>query len=105
MADNTQIAAVPVESGWLSKINITQVVQAAAMLLLFTTGGKVNISADQQVVLATAIVIVGNLVTVIFRQYFTKTVTPQSVPPAETVTVVPGQQTVVAPTPSKVANG
>ena len=81
MADNnTQVVAqVPVTSGWTSKINITQVVQIVATILVVTTGGKINLTPEQQVMLVGAIVLVGNIATVVFKQYFTKSITPQSV--------------------------
>lgn len=82
------VAEAPVQSGWTSKINVTQIVQIVATLLVVFTGGKINLTPDQQVMLVGAIVLVGNIATVIFRQYFTKSVTPQSVSVASLPTKV-----------------
>ena len=68
-----------VDDGWFSKINWTQAIQALAAVLVIGTGGKVNITPDQQLYLVGAIVIIGNLATVIMKTYFTPTVTKQSV--------------------------
>ncbi len=81
-------AIVPVESGWFSKINWTQVVQAAATVLVIATGGKLNITPEQQLQIVGAIVVVGNLATIIMKTYFTSTVTPQSVTATTTQTTI-----------------
>ena len=70
---------VNIKSGWFSKINWTQAIQAIAAVIVIATGGKINITPEQQLMLVGAIVVVGNISTVIIKQYFTPTVTPQSV--------------------------
>jgi hypothetical protein len=79
--DVTQPTAVVnvTDNGWFSKINWTQAVQAAAAVLVIATGGKINISPADQLYLVGAIVVVGNLITVVMKVYFTSTVTKQSV--------------------------
>ena len=70
---------VPVQSGWFSKINWTQAIQVLATVLVITTGGKINITADQQLALVGGIVVLGNIITVVLKTYYTPTVTKQSV--------------------------
>ncbi len=79
-------AVVPVESSWLSKINWTQIVQGAAAVLVIASGGKLNLTPEQQLQIVGAIVVVGNLATIIMKTYFTTSVTPQSVTPTTTQT-------------------
>lgn len=81
------VAVVPVQSGWLSKINWTQIVQGVAMVLVFVSGNKINLTPDQQAAIVVVIGVVGNIVTVLFRQFGTNTVTKQSLAP-EQITVV-----------------
>jgi hypothetical protein len=49
------------------------------MVLTFATGGKLNITADQQVAIVVTIGVVGNIVTWVMKTWFTATVTPASV--------------------------
>ncbi len=72
------VAVVNVQSAWFSKINWTQVVQALATVLVIATGGKLDLTPDQQLQIVGGIVVVGNLATVIMKTYFTNTITPQS---------------------------
>jgi hypothetical protein len=71
---------VPVASSWSSKINWTQAVSGLAMLLAWYSGGKINLTGDQQLALVTTIGVITNIVTWVLRTWFTKTVTPSSVP-------------------------
>ncbi len=77
-------ATVPVQSPWFSKINWTQAVQALAAVLVIATGGKIDLTPTDQAYIVGGIVVVGNLLTVILKTYFTTTVTPQSVTPTTT---------------------
>ena len=79
MADTPTQVTVPVQSAWLSKINWTQAVQAVAMMLVWLSGGALNIDANQQAAIIVVIGVVGNIVTWIMKTWFTTTVTPQSV--------------------------
>jgi len=81
-------AVVPVKSDWYSKIQWTQVVAGAAMLLAYFTGGQLNMDAQTQSAVILVIGFVGQAATFIFKKYFTKTVSPASVE-ATTTTVVP----------------
>jgi choline-glycine betaine transporter len=69
---------VNIESPFWSKINWVQVVAVIASILVLTTGGKVNLTPEQQAVIASAIQIVSGVVTVILKTYYTTTVTPQA---------------------------
>ncbi len=80
-------AVVPIQSVWLSKINWTQIVQGVAAVLVIATGGKLNLTPEQQLQIVGAIVVVGNLATIVMKTYFTTTVTSQSVTPT-TITSV-----------------
>jgi hypothetical protein len=83
---------VPVTSSWASKINWTQAVSALAMLLAWYSGGKISMTADQQVALVTSIGVITNIVTWVLRTWFTKTVTPSSIPAATPVVRQTGTQ-------------
>lgn len=72
----TTVAQVDVQSAWLSKINWTQAVAVAASLLVFATGGKVNIPVETQVGIVTGIQAFSGVVTWVLKTYFTKTITP-----------------------------
>lgn len=74
----TTVAQVDVQSSWASKINWTQAVSGAAMLLTFVTGGKVGMTIEQQAATVTGIGLVTNVVTWIIKTWFTKTITPAS---------------------------
>ncbi len=75
-----QIVVVNTESPWFSKINWTQIVQGIAAIAVIASGGKIDLTPEQQLQIVGAIVVVGNLATIIMKTYFTTTVTPQSVP-------------------------
>ena len=70
---------VPTKSAWLSKINWTQGVSSAAMVLTLVSGGKLNLSADQQTAIIVTIGVVGDVSTWVIKTWFTPTVTPGSV--------------------------
>jgi len=74
----TTVAQVDVESAWLSKINWTQAVAIVASLLVFMTGGKVDIPLETQVAIVTMIQALSGVVTWAFKTFFTKTITPSS---------------------------
>lgn len=74
----TTVAQVDVQSAWLSKINWTQAVAIVASLLVFATGGKVNIPVETQVGIVTAIQAISGVVTWVFKTFFTTTITPSS---------------------------
>lgn len=76
---DSPIAQVEVASAWSSKINWTQFVGGAAMLLTFATGGKVGLNGDQQAAVATTIGLLQAGVTWFLRTYKTTTVTPGAV--------------------------
>lgn len=69
------VAVVPVKSAWASKVNWTQAISMVAMVASYFTGGKINLTPDQQTALAVAIGVVTNVVTIIIKSYFTPTVT------------------------------
>jgi hypothetical protein len=79
MADLTQI--VTVKSAWLSKINWTQAVASAAMLIAFATGNAINLTADQQTAIVVVIGVIGNITTYVLKTWFTDTITPASAGP------------------------
>lgn len=76
MADSVM---VPTKSAWLSKINWTQGVSSFAMLLTLVSGGKLNLTADQQTAMIVTIGVVGDVATWVIKTWFTPTVTPASV--------------------------
>lgn len=75
----TDKVIVEVKSAWVSKINWTQAIGGAAMVLGWYSGGKINLTADQQLALVTTIGVVSNLVTWVIKTWFTSTVTAASV--------------------------
>ena len=81
VVDTTQPTTVVnvTDNGWFSKINWTQGIQALCAVLVIATGGKLNITPDQQLNLVGAILVIGNIITVIQKTYFTPTVTKQSI--------------------------
>ena len=62
-----------VQSAWLSKINWTQAIAFAAMML---TMFGIDLPADVQAQILAAITAVSTVVTWAFRTFFTSTVTP-----------------------------
>lgn len=86
---------VATQSAWASKINWAQAVGGIAMLLAWFSGGKINLSPEQQVTLVAAIGIVTNLVTWVFKTWFTKTITPASVANATTTAPIITQAPIV----------
>jgi hypothetical protein len=73
-------ARVDIKSAWASKINWTQGVAAFAMILTLVSGGKFEITADQQVDIVVTIGVVCNVATWVIKTWFTPTVTPASLP-------------------------
>jgi hypothetical protein len=67
----TQMATIPVTSGWVSKVNWTQVVGGAAMVGTLLTGGKMSLSASDQAAVVTVIGLVQGLATFIMHTWFT----------------------------------
>ncbi len=82
---NPQVS-VDVKSAWLSKINWTQGVAGAAMVIAYFSGGKINLSLDQQAALVVSIGVIGNVVTWVIKTWFTSTITPPSATQAPIVT-------------------
>ena len=74
------VAVVPVVSAWYSKINWIQVVSGAGMLMTFTTGGQVNMTASQQAAVVVVIGLISNIATFVMRTWFNGTVNPASLP-------------------------
>lgn len=86
----TTTAVVPVQSALISKINWAQVISLVAMGTVVLTGGKLNITPDQQVAVVATIGVITNVVTYILRTWFNGSVNPASLPegtPTKTVTV------------------
>lgn len=75
MADRT---VVSVKSAWLSKINWTQFVAAAAMLL---TLFGIELDATTQAQILAGIIGMQATLTWLWKTFFTSTVTPSSMPP------------------------
>ncbi len=71
---------VPITSAWSSKVNWTQAVSAGAMVLTLVSGGKVGMSADQQAAAVVTIGVIGNIVTWVFKTFFTSSVHAASLP-------------------------
>ncbi len=74
------VVTVPVTSAWGSKVNWTQAVAGAAMVLTFATGGKIGMTADQQAAVVVTIGVIGNVVTWVMKTFFTDSVHPSSLP-------------------------
>jgi len=72
-------AIVDVQSGWYSKINWTQAVGTTAMVLTLVTGGKFNITPDQQTAIVVVIGVVTGAITFVLRTWFNPTVPPSAV--------------------------
>lgn len=73
-------ATVPVTSAWASKINWTQAVAAAAMVVTVATGGKLNITPEEQAAIVVVIGLVSQFATVIMKTWFTSSVHASSLP-------------------------
>ena len=69
-------ATVEVKSAWASKINWTQAVSLAAMLLAYF---GINMTPEVQAAILAAIVAGNTIATWIIKTWFTTTVTPASV--------------------------
>lgn len=80
MPDSTPDSVmVPTKSAWLSKINWTQGVSSVAMVLTLVSGGKLDLTADQQAAIVVTIGVAGDAATWVIKTWFTPTVTPASV--------------------------
>lgn len=79
MTTPSSTTVVDVQSSWFSKINWAQAVGILATILAVVTANKINIPAEQQVILVGVIQGVQALVTWVMRTWFTTTVTPASV--------------------------
>ena len=73
-----EIVRVETKSAWLSKINWTQAVGLAASVLVFATGGKIDIPLEQQTEIVLAIQAIQGLATWVLKTWWTPTVTPAS---------------------------
>ena len=83
MTDSTSVVSgqtvtIETRSAWLSKINWTQVIGLLASVLVFATGGKIDIPLEQQTEVVLAIQALQGLVTWVFKTWFTPTITPAS---------------------------
>jgi hypothetical protein len=78
-------AHVDIKSAWASKINWTQAVSAFAMIVTLVSGGKFDITGDQQAAIVVTIGVACNVVTWVLKTWFTPTVTPASLPAAVAV--------------------
>ena len=79
-ASTPTVATVSIKSAWLSKVNWTQAVAGAAMLLAYFSGGKFDLSPDQQAAFVVSIGVIGNLVTWVIKTWFTSTIQASSLP-------------------------
>jgi hypothetical protein len=64
------VATVPVTSAWVSKTNWTQVVGASAMFIAMFTGGKYNLTAEQQGAIITVIGLLQGLASYVFHTFY-----------------------------------
>lgn len=69
------IAIVPVKSALASKINWTQLVMIAAMILAMF---GLNITPAEQAAIVTTLGVVGGLITIVVKTWFTNSVTSAS---------------------------
>ena len=74
----SEVVRVETKSAWLSKINWTQAVGLGASVLVFATGGKIDIPLEQQTEIVLGIQAVQGLVTWALKTRWTPTVTPAS---------------------------
>ena len=85
MTDTTpQAVVVPVKSGWWSKINWATVITVVSALVGIW---GIDVSEEMQKAILAVIVSVGGLGIIITKQYFNKSVTPQSVAMAASSTI------------------
>jgi hypothetical protein len=73
-------ATVQVQSAWASKVNWTQAIGLVATLLALATGNAVEIPGEQQAAMVAVIQGVTGIATWIIRTWFTRSVTPASLP-------------------------
>ena len=69
---------VDVQSAWWSKINWAQAVGVIASILVIVSGGKIDLSPELQASAVLAIQAAISLLTVVFKTFFTTTITPSS---------------------------
>lgn len=75
MTDTPAVARVEIKSAWLSKINWVQIGQAITTLL---TTNAFGFDDHTQVLVLSGTTLATNLATIVFKTYFTPTVTPAS---------------------------
>jgi hypothetical protein len=75
MTATSQTVRVETKSAWLSKINWTQAVGIAASLLVFATGGQIDIPLETQTEIVVAIQALQGVATWVFKTWFTPTIT------------------------------
>jgi hypothetical protein len=76
---NQPIAVVNTSNGWFGKVNVTQVVQLLATVAVIVSGGRFDITPEQQLQLVGAIVLIGNIATILFKVFYTPKVARQSI--------------------------
>ncbi|HYV30886.1 MAG TPA: hypothetical protein VEO53_07275, partial [Candidatus Binatia bacterium] len=69
----SEVAKVEIKSAWLSKINWTQAVAAAASIAVIF---GVDVPPEQQVTIVAAIQIIQTLTTIVIKTWLTPTITP-----------------------------
>lgn len=74
-----QTVTLETKSAWLSKINWTQAVGLTCQILVFATGGKIDIPVEQQVAIVVLIGAIQSIATWVLKTWFTPTVTPASI--------------------------
>ena len=76
LKDSTTMAAVPVKSMWLSKTGWVQIIAVLAMILAYF---GIDFDAGTQAAVLSIIVAVQGVVTWVIKNWFTPSVTPNSV--------------------------
>jgi len=79
-ATTSDNVVVDVQSSWFSKINWAQAIGFLSAVLVYFFGPHYAIPAETQLSIITVITGVQATVTWILRTWFTKTVTPSSIP-------------------------
>lgn len=72
------VVLVETKSIWQSKIFWTQIIAVATSVATVASGGKLNFPPEVQAVIVTAIEGVAGLLTIILKNYYTPTITPDS---------------------------
>ena len=68
-------------SPFTSKINWTAAIKIVGTAATLLSGGKLNLTPETQLIIVGALNLIGDPLIIIFKTWFTKTVTPQSVSP------------------------